>query len=598
MVGNGSMFSVFCGWWCAALVIFGGAGAFPNPNVLMVITDDQGWGDVGVHGNASLRTPHLDQIARSGVSLKHFYVSPVCSPTRASLMTGRYALRTGVHGVTRGQETMRSGEYTLAEAFRDNGYVTGCFGKWHNGAHFPHNPAGQGFDRFVGFCSGHWNNYFDTELEMDGVMVRRNGFIADVITEEAIQFMQRHSEAGQPFFAYVSLNTPHSPWQVPDAYHERFSESGLDRETACAYAMVEHLDHAVGRLLDTLKRINIASNTLVIFMTDNGPNTNRFNGGLRGRKGSVHEGGVRVPCFVWWPGHIHGGDLLDPLAAHLDWMPTLASLCQLRIHPTIRASWDGLDLSSLLLNRQVAWTDRAIHFKWGGAPTSLRGLAVRTHRWRAVCDGTSWQLFDMISDPAESTSCHARFPDILEQLVIRSENWLSQVIEPGFSPIPTEIGHTQYAGGQVELPGHEALLHPAAGQGIRYHGDHGWANDWVDGWTHPGSWPKWPIRVVRPGPYRIRLRCSIPESSLGTTLHVETSNTRLSKKIDVFFDGPQIPGPDRVERKEVHERQWLDWDIGVIQLESDNHFIRLRSDPWKSGEIIDVKSVWLVPEPL
>lgn len=298
-----------------------------KPNVLLIMTDDQGWGDIGSHDNPHIRTPVLDRLATDGARFERFFVSPVCAPTRASLMTGRYHLRTGTHGVTRGEENMRADEVTVAEAFHAAGYATGCFGKWHNGRHYPMHPNGQGFDAFVGFCAGHWNNYFSTDLEHNGDVFRSEGYIADALTDYAVRFMEKHQK--EPFFCYVPYNTPHSPWQVEEEYFDRYDNKGLDPKAHCAYAMCENIDHNVGRLLKTLERLDLDENTIVLFLTDNGPNSNRFNGGMKGRKGSAHEGGVRVPLFVRWPGKIEPGTTVRKNAMHIDLFPTLVDLCEI-----------------------------------------------------------------------------------------------------------------------------------------------------------------------------------------------------------------------------------------------------------------------------
>ncbi len=198
-----------------------------RPNILLILTDDQGWGDIASHGNERIDTPHLDALAASGARFERFFVSPLCAPTRAALLTGRYSLRSGVHGVTRGHETMRATEVTIAELFRDAGYATGCFGKWHNGRHFPNHPNGQGFDEFFGFCGGHWNNYFDTNLERNGEPVETQGFITDVLTDGAVDFIRRNRE--RSFLCYVPFNAPHFPPQVPDAVLRQVQSAGLQR---------------------------------------------------------------------------------------------------------------------------------------------------------------------------------------------------------------------------------------------------------------------------------------------------------------------------------------------------------------------------------
>ncbi len=308
------------------------AESMRRPNILVILTDDQGWGDIHSHGNDTIVTPVLDRLASEGARFDRFYVSPVCAPTRAAFLTGRYYLRTGVDGVTHREEVMRSEERTLAEILKDAGYATGCFGKWHNGAQYPHHPNGQGFDEFFGFCAGHWNNYFDTTLERNGRPVETEGYINDVVTDAALDFIDAHADA--PFFCYVPYNTPHSPFQVPDRYFDPFKEQGLDDTLACVYGMIKSIDDNVGRLLDRLESHGLADDTIVVFFGDNGPNTERYNGGMLGRKGSVHEGGVRNALFMRWPGHIPAGTEVKPIAAAIDLLPTLAELADVPVRST------------------------------------------------------------------------------------------------------------------------------------------------------------------------------------------------------------------------------------------------------------------------
>ncbi|WP_245897232.1 sulfatase-like hydrolase/transferase [Hymenobacter nivis] len=256
-----------------------------RPNVVLILTDDQGWGDLSANKNPWLKTPNMDRLAQQGTSFEHFYVSPLCAPTRASLLTGRYHLSTGVVSVSKGLETMDSEETTLAELFRANGYQTGMFGKWHSGQHYPNRPNDQGFDEFLGFCAGHWSNYFDTKLDHNGELVQTTGYITDVLTDAALKFIGANQD--KPFFCYIPYNAPHSPFQVPDAYFNKFKAKGRSNELACVYGMVSNLDDNVGRVLAFLKKRKLKKNTIVIFMTDNGPNGTRYNGDMRGIKGSV-----------------------------------------------------------------------------------------------------------------------------------------------------------------------------------------------------------------------------------------------------------------------------------------------------------------------
>jgi len=240
------------GWLFAAIIAFtwvapAWARADENreqPNVVIFLADDQGWGDLSLHGNKDLSTPNIDSLARDGVMFDRFYACAVCAPTRAEFLTGRYHPRSGVHGVSRGAERMNLDESTIAEAFQAAGYATGCFGKWHNGMQYPYHPRARGFDTFVGYCSGHWGDYFDAELERNGEYFQSEGYITDVVTNEAIQFIEQNKD--EPFFCYVPLPTPHSPMQVPDMYWDRFNDKKLvmdhrddGKHTRAALAMVD-----------------------------------------------------------------------------------------------------------------------------------------------------------------------------------------------------------------------------------------------------------------------------------------------------------------------------------------------------------------------
>jgi arylsulfatase A-like enzyme len=297
--------------YSAAVVVAICASASGKPNVLVVLTDDQGWGDLSIHGNGNLSTPNIDNLANGGARFDQFYVCPVCSPTRAEFLTGRYHPRGGVYSTSAGGERLDLDEHTIAETFRAAGYVTGAFGKWHNGMQYPYHPNGRGFDEYYGFCSGHWAHYFNPMLEHNGRIVKGEGFVIDDFTGKAMRFIESSAKAGKPFFAYLPYNTPHSPMQVPGEYWQRFADKDLgqrsrqkDKEnithTRAALAMCENIDWNVGRLLRKLDTLGIAQDTIVVFFHDNGPNGWRWNGGLRGKKGSTDEGGgaFSVVCLL------------------------------------------------------------------------------------------------------------------------------------------------------------------------------------------------------------------------------------------------------------------------------------------------------------
>lgn len=561
-----------------------------RPNVLLILTDDQGWGDITSHRNETLDTPTLDALAASGVRFDRFFVSPLCAPTRAALLTGRYSLRSGVHGVTRAHETMRADEVTIAELFRDAGYATGCFGKWHNGRHYPNHPTGQGFDEFFGFCGGHWNNYFDTTLERNGEPVETQGFITDVLTDAAIKFIEQHQQG--PFFCYVPFNAPHFPPQVPDTYFDKYKARGCDDELATVYGMVENIDDNVARLLKTLDELQLAPNTIVLFLTDNGPNTNRFNGDMKGRKGSVHEGGVRVPLFVRWPGKVPAGQTMSQLAAHIDLLPTLCDLCDVAVPSSLLL--DGKSLAPLLTGTNNDWPDRTLFtFKDTKPVPDGRQGAVRTDRYRAVREKGAWELYDMQSDPSAERNVAKKHPDVVRELSSAFEAKWNEVTANGFADVPVRVGDSHRPA--VRLPGNEAALHPKQGEGISYHGRAGWANDWIDHWTDEDSFASWPIEVVEPGEYEVAISYCSPQQNVGSKVRVEVGEKSVSGVIDVAHDPAPIPSPDRFERPEVYEKVWRRQSLGTLNLERGRTVLKLRSEEIVGGTMPQIKSVELRP---
>src|SRR5688572_20798457 len=359
-----------------------------QPNVLLIISDDQGYGDLSLHGNLHLRTPNLDRLATNGIQFERFFVGSVCAPTRASLLTGRYSLRTGVRGVTRGEETMRSEEVTVAEALRAGGYRNGYFGKWHNGENFPHTPQGQGFDEQFGFNLGHWNNYFDTTLKRNGRPEKTRGFITDVLTDEALRFID--TNRARPFLCFVSYNVPHSPFQCPDRYFDPHKRAGLSDYQASVYGMLENMDDNIGRLLGKLDELKLRENTIVVFLTDNGANGQRYNAGMRGWKNNLHEGGTRVPFFISWPARWKVPRQVPEIAAHIDVFPTLVELCGVPTPQTLPQ--DGRSLVPLIDRKTNGWPDRVFFQQWQAGPRAERIGSVRTQRFRAVNDGAGWEL--------------------------------------------------------------------------------------------------------------------------------------------------------------------------------------------------------------
>lgn len=552
-----------------------------RPNIVLIMTDDQGWGDLGCHGNDIVQTPNIDRMAAEGARFDRFYVSPVCAPTRASLLTGRYHLRTNVHGVTRGEENMRADEVTFAEVLRGAGYATGCFGKWHNGAHFPHHPNGQGFDQFVGFCAGHWNNYFDGHLEENGEPVEFGGYITDYLTDRALGWIEDQAKADKPFLCYLPYNAPHSPWQVPDEWWAKYQGKGLNPEVACAYAMCENIDFNVGRILAKLAALGIDRQTAVIFLTDNGPNTERYNGGMKGRKGSVDEGGVRVPLVVRWPGAIPAGRTIMPIASHIDILPTLAELCGAAI-PAEAKPRDGVSLAPLLTGKgDAGWPERMIFSAWRNK------ASVRTQRYRA----DQKALYDMQNDPGQKKDIAKQMPELHARLAKAIAAWEREVTPQPLAPLPVPVG---FPGRDlVVLPGHEALLQPGIGKGIRYEGASGWANDWVSGWTDAKAFPLWELDVARAGRYQVALDFACDPANAGAEVFAEAAGAMTSAKAVPGFVSKEIPLPDRVGRKEVGERPWARLALGELELPAGRCQLAIKTAAIPGGEAGDFKAVRL-----
>ena len=559
-----------------------------RPNVLLVMTDDQGWGDIHSHGNDKIDTPVLDRLAADGARFERFFVSPVCAPTRASLLTGRYHLRTGTHGVTRGRENMRSEEVTIAEALRQTGYATGCFGKWHNGAHYPYHPNGQGFDEFFGFCCGHWNNYFDTTLEHNGRLVKTKGYISDVLTDAAIQFIEKNKD--RPFFCYVPYNAPHSPFQVPDKYFDKYKNRGLDDKTACVYGMVENLDDTIGRILKRLDELKLSDNTIVLFLTDNGPNSERYNGGMKGRKGSVHEGGIRVPLFIRWPGHIEVDTRVTQIAAHIDMFATIIELCGLAMPKT--QPQDGVSLVPLLKGQTGGWPDRMIFtFRSPRSQRQVTPGSVRTQRWRAVKGRNRWELYDMVSDPGQKKNVSKEYPNIVNKLSAAFEAAAADVTKAGFDFLPIPIGYPQRP--EVMLPGHEAFLQPASRKGISYKGRAGWANDYVTNWTSTEAYPWWEVEVVKAGRFEVTLMYICSKENVGVKVRVEIGGKSVEGVVSKAHDPDPIPSPDRVRRGEVYEKIWAPLTLGTVGLSKGRTKLIVRAVEIAGDKAFDLKAVRL-----
>ena len=559
-----------------------------KPNVVVILTDDQGWGDLSSSGNVNLKTPRIDSIAEQGARFDRFFVQPVCSPTRAEFLTGRWHPRGGVSGVSTGAERLDLDESTIADAFAAAGYATGCFGKWHNGSQYPYHPLGRGFQEYYGFTSGHWGDYFDPPLDENGKQVKGNGFIADDLSSRAIDFLARNSKAGKPSFCYLAFNTPHSPMQVPDAYWNRFAGRDLPLKggrneqpdhTRAALAMCENLDDNVGRLLDAIEDSGMARNTIVVFFCDNGPNGPRFNGGMKGIKGTTDEGGVRSPLFVRWPGKIKPGTRVVPIAGAIDLLPTLTELAGIR--PKGEKPLDGISLAGWLQGRESGIPGRILIQHWA------RGTSARDQRFRLDAAG---QLFDMTADPGQSSDVSARFPDDTARLKTAVTAWRRDVLGELRLPDsrPFTAGYREWPA--TILPARDGVPHggvkrsaPAPNCSFFTH------------WTTPEDSITWEVEVKEPGRFEAIVHYTCAKGDVGSEIVLNLGETQWRGQVAPPHD-PPLRGMenDRSPRgSESYVKDFRPLSLGVQEVPAGRARLTLRAVRVAGRQVADVRAVEL-----
>jgi arylsulfatase A-like enzyme len=392
--------------------------------VILVITDDQGYGDLSCHGNPVQKTPNLDELHSQSVRLDNFHVCPTCSPTRASLMTGRHCNRTGVWHTVMGRSLLRKDEVTMADVFAASGYRTGIFGKWHLGDNYPFRPGDRGFHDVlvhkgggIGNTQDYWgNDYFDDTYFRNGKPEKFEGYCTDVWFNEAIKFIEANKD--RPFFCYLPTNAPHGPFRVLDKYSRPYMGKGV-KHLFCG--MIANIDENMGRLMNKLTELGVEDNTILIFMTDNGTSGGRFNPQMRGSKGSEYDGGHRVPFFIRWPGGgIGGGVDIERLTAHIDVLPTLIELCQLKEPAGVK--FDGDSVVKLVTGAAEGWPDRTIitDSQRVEFPIKWHKSSVMTDRWRLV---NGKELYDKKTDPGQRKDIADKHPDVVATLRTRYDNW-------------------------------------------------------------------------------------------------------------------------------------------------------------------------------
>ena len=533
--------------------ILGALSADSRPNIVVFLSDDQGWGDLSHSGNKDLKTSNIDSLARDGVSFDRFFVCPVCSPTRAEFLTGRYHPRSNVYSTSAGGERMDLDEMTIADLFQKSGYATGAFGKWHNGMQFPYHPNGRGFDEFYGFCSGHWGNYFSPMLERNGEIVEGKGFCIDDFTTQAMEFMEKSKAKSQPFFTYLPYNTPHSPMQVPDEYWEKFAHKNLkmkagDRHLRSALAMCENLDYNVGRVLAKLDQLKVAKNTIIVWFHDNGPNGKRWNGGMKGRKGSVEEGGCRSPLFIKWPGGIKKGRQIEKIASVRDLLPTLCELAGIKALPP--SPLDGKSLVALIKNSEAEWEDRIFVNQWKNK------FGVRSQNYRL---GEKGELFDMTSDPEQLKPI--KNEKVSRKLRKALGKYKTEVL-PGYGGGKDERGFViAHPGSKLtQLPARDAVATGGLKRSNRFPND-----SYFESWNSIDDRITWKAEAGESGAFEVEIFYAT--KSGGAKYRLSFKGRELDFVIPNAHDVPKLgAGEDRSPRNESYTKDWARLKVGRIEL--------------------------------
>ncbi|MEM8734367.1 MAG: arylsulfatase [Planctomycetota bacterium] len=579
-----------------SLLAFGVLGRFDvapsacaagRPNVIVILTDDQGWGDLSLHGNQNLSTPNLDRLGRLGSRFDRFYVCPVCAPTRAEFLTGRYHPRGGVRGVTTGAERLDLDEKTIAQHFKSAGYATAAYGKWHNGMQYPYHPLGRGFEDFYGYCSGHWGDYFSPQLEHNGRLVRGDGYLVDDFTNRALEFIE--TNAAREFFLYLPMPTPHSPMQVPDEYWNRHQGQALksiggekseedEQFTRAAMAMVECIDQNVGRILSKLDELSLAKDTIVVFFCDNGPNSLRWNGGMKGKKGSTDEGGVRSPLFICWPDQIRGNRVITQISGVIDLLPTLAELTGV---PLVGGKpLDGMSLAPLLKGSVASFPNRMLFSHWN------KKVSVRVQHFRLDAKGN---LYDMLLDPGQNQTVNDAHPEMVKELDRYVRRWKSEMLR-GF-----DVDDRAFPVGHPDFPYTQLPARDGQGDGGIQRSAKAPNCSYFTNWVSEDGKMTWDIDVLEAGNFQVEMYYACPQESIGTEVRLSSGDASVASTIESENDPPAVGAEhDRVPRKtQSLMKDWKPLSLGRIELEAGRQELELSATKFVGEKSIDMRLLML-----
>jgi arylsulfatase A-like enzyme len=568
-----------------------------HPNIILILTDDQGWGDLSLNGNEDLHTPNIDKIALNGVRFDRFFVSPVCSPTRAEILTGRHHTRTGVYDVSLGGERINVDEETIGDLFKAAGYKTAAYGKWHNGMQAPYHPNTRGFDQFYGFCSGHWGNYFNPVLEKNGELVKGKGFITDDLTNHGIEFIKKNKN--NPFFLFMPFNTPHSPMQVPDKYWNKFKNKDLtqkgtlsnipddkysgtnskdENHSKAALAMCENIDWNVGRIIETLESQKIIDNTIIIYLSDNGPNGHRWNGEMKGIKGSTDEGGTRSPMIISWKGNIPSGKKVSKIASGIDLLPTLIDISGIKVKP--KNKLDGVNLRQLIYQNDINWEERYIYNYWRGR------LSLRSQDFRLDNENN---LYNMNDDPNQLNNVSNIYKEIFEVMKKAKIEWKKE-----------SLANINLKDKRAFIIGHPGLKNTqipardAKANGLIKRSNYYPNCSYMTNWINIEDTITWDAEVAEDGKFEAIIYYTCKKDALGSEIELSFSDSSISKKISKFYD-PKEYGEenDRSPRIESYVKDFIPLKMGVIDLKKGKGTLMLKGIKMTGKELLDFRLLML-----
>ncbi|WP_298865776.1 arylsulfatase [uncultured Gimesia sp.] len=519
--------------------------AAEHTNVILIMTDDQGGWDYGFMGNKILNTPNLDAMAASGARLDRFYVSPVCTPTRANLMTGRYNYRTRAIDTYIGRAMLEPEEVTIAEALSPAGYATGIFGKWHLGDSYPLRPQDQGFQEVLVHRGGGIGQpsdppegagkYTDPVLFHNGEQKQMKGYCTDIYFDNAMKFIQKNESQEKPTFMYIATNAPHGPFHdVPEDLRKKYEAMDLNDaygfdmskkrknkkqfdKTSRIFSMIENIDQNIGKLFQHLKKIGAYENTLVLFLNDNGPNGPRFVGSHRGTKGTVNEGGIRSVLLAHWPAQLKAGTVNDRIAAHYDIFPTILAATGVQKPESLEL--DGVNVLPLLKNEAKNWPDRSLYLQWhrGDQPTPHTNAAVVMQDYKMTFSkqGEPGKLFDLRNDPAERSDIASNKSTLANELTKKYDAWFADV---------SSTRPENYAPPRIHIGNAKEPMTVLTRQDWRYAGHKG------KGWTRDAR-GNWLVNVEQTGTYDIKVQFTKAREQSGTELTVKVGTDQVQAKV-------------------------------------------------------------------